>query len=130
MKIGKVYANSAREEHRADQTLIEMGAIVGDGLLGVVVEAICELVSESGWCGYYSNDAARFADAEAGREAAWVALFAALKAIEEWDYDYVVANRYQWARIKELLILVVENTNAETLRAVDVAIQAVREPRT
>ncbi len=45
----------------------------------------------------------------------------------KWDYDFVVANSHQWARIKELLTLAVENTNAETLEAVDVAIQAVRE---
>ena len=83
MKIGRVYANAEREEDRADQTLIEMGVVAGDGLLGVVVEAICELVSESGWCGYYSNDTVHHADAEAGREAAWIKVFAALKAIEE-----------------------------------------------
>ncbi len=81
--LGEVYANVGHKEGRADQILIEMGMIAGDGLLGVVVEAVQELESESGWCGYYSSDALRLVDAEAGRKAAWVDLFVALKAIEE-----------------------------------------------
>ena len=45
----------------------------------------------------------------------------------KWDYPYVKASEEQWAKIKGLLILAVENTTRDTLEAVDVAIQGLIE---
>lgn len=81
MKIGKVYADAEREEDRADQALIEMGVIVGEGALGAAVEAVQKLVKATSDYGYY-HDRETVRRAERGIETAWMELFAALKTIE------------------------------------------------
>ena len=87
MKIGKVYANAEHEEDRADQTLIEMGAIAGDGLLGAVVEAVNELCDATADCAYYGESSPEGIVAIEGIAIAWLKLFVALKAIEETQGD-------------------------------------------
>lgn len=83
-EIGKVYANTEREEDRANQIFIEMGAIAGDGLLGIVVEAIDELHDASMDYGRYAGSSSSEGVAAIERmESAWLEVFAALKAIEE-----------------------------------------------
>ena len=85
MEIGRVYANSELEEHLADQILIELGVIAGDGLLGVVVEAVKELYEAGADYGYYGESSPEGLKAVEKVESAWLKLFAALKAIEEMD---------------------------------------------
>lgn len=83
MRIGKVYANAEREEDRADQTFIKMGAIAGEGLLGAVIEAVDRLCEAFEDYGRARSDALRCHQAGEKREAAWLELFAVLKAIED-----------------------------------------------
>lgn len=77
--VGKVYANTEHEEDRADQTFIEMGVIAGDGLLGVVVEAVQDLAQAAENWSYRGGDGTYARKVEE----AWVKVFAALKPIEE-----------------------------------------------
>lgn len=82
MKIGKVYANTTLEENRGDRDIIAMGVIAGDGLLGTVAEAVVELARASEDSGYHHSGWPHL-KAEKREEQAWLAVFAALKAIEE-----------------------------------------------
>ena len=78
-EIGKVYANTEREEDRADTHFIAQGWIAGDGLLGVVLEAVKDLAAAAERRGFRAGD-----EAYARKQGeAWLGLFAALKAIEE-----------------------------------------------
>ena len=78
--VGKVYVNTERkEDHRADQALIELGVIAGEGLLGTVAEAVRGLA----WAAE-DYGARRGGGAYAPKlDEAWTKLFASLKAIEE-----------------------------------------------
>lgn len=81
MKIGKVYADST--EDPMDQLTISLGFIGGEGLLGTVIEAVPRLCEAFEDYGRARSDALRCHQAGEKREAAWLELFAALKAIEE-----------------------------------------------
>ena len=78
-KIGKVYANTEREEDRADAHFIAQGWIAGEGLLGAVVKAVDKLEGVIFQQGWYSDSPQLLKTIEDVRRE----YFNALKAIED-----------------------------------------------
>lgn len=81
MKIGKVRA--ANTEDPASRDSIALGFIEGEGLLGVALKAAGVLCDVSMDYAYYGEGSPEGIIAGEKMGSAWLALFDALKAIEE-----------------------------------------------